>query len=80
MKLPRDQVKDNLLGFEVYYRDMVEEQIINEIAYNPIDLFCDIGGALGLILGASISTVLEFIDYCIRQKYKSRKTNPNPVT
>ncbi len=25
------------------------------------------------ILGASISTVLELIDYCIRQKYKSRK-------
>ena len=51
MNLPRDQVQDNLLAFEVYYRDMVEEQIINEIAYNPFDLFCDIGGALGLILG-----------------------------
>ncbi len=62
-------VKHNLVGFEVYYRDMAEELVNNTIAYGPFDLFCDIGGALGLMLGASIATVVESFDFFVRYRY-----------
>ena len=64
---------DHMVGFEVHYRDMAENQINNTKAYSPFGLFCNIRGALELILGASIATVLECIDFCPRQRYKHYK-------
>ncbi len=38
---------------KVYFTDMTYEETREEFAYDIISLLCDIGGTLGLLLGAS---------------------------
>ena len=38
---------------QVYFTDMTYEETKEEFAYDIISLLCDIGGTLGLLLGAS---------------------------
>ena len=38
---------------KVYFTDMTYEETKEEFAYDIISLLCDIGGTLGLLLGAS---------------------------
>jgi len=40
----------------------VYEQIEEEFAYTAIALLCDIGGTLGLMMGASVLTVCELME------------------
>ncbi|XP_067667605.1 acid-sensing ion channel 2-like [Haliotis asinina] len=56
----------NLVILEMYMSSMTYEHIEKQLEYGVLDLFCDIGGALGLLLGASLLTVLEVFDFiCI---------------
>ncbi len=57
--------EDNLVQINVYYTDMLEEIVVHQAAYNVFSLLCDLGGALGLILGASVITLMELIDLAI---------------
>ncbi|XP_046582494.1 acid-sensing ion channel 1-like [Haliotis rubra] len=52
----------NLAILEMYLSSMTYEHIEKQVGYEILDLFCDIGGALGLLLGASLLTVLEVFD------------------
>ena len=61
----------NLVILEVYLDSMAYEHMEKQLGYEILDLFCDIGGAMGLLLGASILTVLELADYiCLRAMAK----------
>ncbi|XP_046582534.1 acid-sensing ion channel 1-like [Haliotis rubra] len=56
----------NLVILEMYLSSMTYEHMEKQVGYGILDLFCDIGGALGLLLGASLLTVLEVFDFlCI---------------
>ncbi|XP_067667607.1 acid-sensing ion channel 1A-like [Haliotis asinina] len=56
----------NLVIMEMYMNSMTYDLIEKQLGYEILDLFCDIGGALGLLLGASLLTVLELFDFlCI---------------
>ncbi|XP_067664820.1 acid-sensing ion channel 1-like [Haliotis asinina] len=55
--------RKNLVILEMYMSSMTYEHIEKQLEYEILDLFCDIGGALGLLLGASLLTVLEVIDF-----------------
>ncbi|XP_059480902.1 acid-sensing ion channel 4-B-like [Neocloeon triangulifer] len=46
----------------IFYEDLVYEQITEDIAYNLIALLCDIGGTLGLLMGASVLTMCELLE------------------
>ncbi|XP_046582512.1 acid-sensing ion channel 1A-like [Haliotis rubra] len=72
----------NLVILEMYLSSMTYEHIEKQLGYEILDLFCDIGGALGLLLGASLLTVLEVFDFlCITaftavfEKNKIHKTD-----
>lgn len=41
---------------------MTFDDIEEEIGYSAIPLLCDIGGSLGLLLGASVLTFFEIIE------------------
>jgi len=43
-------------------QELVFEQIEEEFAYTVIALLCDIGGTLGLLMGASVLTVCELLE------------------
>ena len=71
MNMTLRKARENLLGVEVFYREMKVEAMENTVGYSGIQLFCDIGGAMGLILGASLATVLEFIDVLFRDRLRA---------
>ena len=41
------------LALEVYYNDMTYEETDENFSYGIVSLLCDIGGTMGLLLGAS---------------------------
>lgn len=49
----------------VFFQDLTFDEVSEEIAYGMIALLCDIGGTLGLLLGASVLTFMEFLEVVI---------------
>ena len=50
----------NLLQMHVYFETLNVEMETTTFAYSPITLLSDIGGILGLFLGMSVITIIEF--------------------
>ncbi|XP_037803586.1 acid-sensing ion channel 1-like [Penaeus monodon] len=46
----------------VFFQDLTYDEVSEDIAYGAIALLCDIGGTLGLLLGASVLTFIEFVE------------------
>ncbi|EFX78832.1 hypothetical protein DAPPUDRAFT_245732 [Daphnia pulex] len=61
---------DNCAQYKVYFTDMTYEETKEEFAYDIISLLCDIGGTIGLLLGASVLTMVQFVDALSRQIIK----------
>ena len=53
--------EQNLVGIEVYFEDLITQHVTEEPAYDVIRLLADIGGQLGLFLGVSVLSVVEFL-------------------
>ncbi|XP_040926685.1 acid-sensing ion channel 1B isoform X1 [Betta splendens] len=79
-------ISDNILVLDIYFEALNYETIEQKKAYELAGLLGDIGGQMGLFIGASILTILELFDYlyevikfklcrCVRKKHKSRSTN-----
>ncbi|CAG0896654.1 unnamed protein product [Darwinula stevensoni] len=49
---------------EVYY-NMLSERVITYTAFSVIDLISSTGGILGLIIGGSVLTVIEFVTFLL---------------
>ncbi|XP_065345770.1 acid-sensing ion channel 4-like isoform X2 [Cloeon dipterum] len=52
----------NRTRIRVFYAELAYEVIQEEYAYTMIALLCDIGGTLGLLMGASVLTVCELLE------------------
>jgi len=50
---------------QVYFSELKYTYIEAEAAYTELALLCDIGGALGLILGSTMLTFCEFTDLLV---------------
>ncbi|CAG0901539.1 unnamed protein product [Darwinula stevensoni] len=59
--------QDNHSVTRVFYRDMTYEEIVEKHSYDIISLLCDLGGTLGLLLGASEVRVFgdEGVNVCL---------------
>ncbi|XP_061582779.1 acid-sensing ion channel 1B isoform X1 [Cololabis saira] len=79
-------ISDNILVLDIYFEALNYETIEQKKAYELAGLLGDIGGQMGLFIGASILTVLELFDYlyevikyklcrCMKKKHKSRNNN-----
>lgn len=44
------------------HQDLTYDEVSEDLAYDAIALLCDIGGTLGLLLGASVLTFIEFLE------------------
>lgn len=57
----------------IYYEDRQVSRMIQESAYSGLTLAADIGGALGLILGSTLMTVVEIFDFVIVSLHRKMK-------
>ncbi|XP_056614172.1 acid-sensing ion channel 1B isoform X3 [Triplophysa dalaica] len=78
-------IADNILVLDIFFEALNYETIEQKAAYELAGLLGDIGGQMGLFIGASILTVLELFDYLYevikfkfcRCKNKKQRANNN---
>ncbi|XP_019901136.2 acid-sensing ion channel 1C isoform X2 [Esox lucius] len=56
-------IGDNLLVLDIFFEALNYEKIEQKKAYEIAGLLGDIGGQMGLFIGASVLTILEIFDY-----------------
>ena len=57
--------KENAAILEVYFPDLIEENVVHQQSFSLMTLFCNIGGVFGVILGAGLISIIEIFDFCI---------------
>ncbi|KAI1898350.1 hypothetical protein AGOR_G00071420 [Albula goreensis] len=74
-----DYIRDNFLVLDIFFEALNFEAIEQRKAYDVAGLLGDIGGQMGLFIGASILTVLEIFDYIyeVVKKRLQRLLRPN---
>ncbi|XP_051980386.1 acid-sensing ion channel 1B isoform X1 [Xyrauchen texanus] len=79
-------IADNIMVLDIFFEALNYETIEQKKAYEIAGLLGDIGGQMGLFIGASILTVLELFDYlyevikfklCRCAKKKHQRSNSN---
>uniref|UniRef100_A0A671VSW7 Acid-sensing (proton-gated) ion channel 2 n=1 Tax=Sparus aurata TaxID=8175 RepID=A0A671VSW7_SPAAU len=63
-------ITDNILVLDVFFEALNYETIEQKKAYEVAGLLGDIGGQMGLFIGASILTILELFDYAYEVSVK----------
>jgi len=72
----RQYLRDNLLELRIYYESLTFSDVKQVPSYDLYSLLGDVGGQIGLFLGASLLTLVEYLDLCamvLFTKYKYRK-------
>ncbi|XP_060079768.1 uncharacterized protein LOC132559172 [Ylistrum balloti] len=67
IKIDSEFIKNNFLQLDIFYRQMSYEEINQQEAYDIFALLCDIGGSMGLFLGASVLSIVEVWDLVLVQ-------------
>ncbi|XP_071530376.1 acid-sensing ion channel 3-like [Panulirus ornatus] len=62
--------ENNLTRIRIFYQDLSYQDVMEEWAYTLIPLVCDIGGVMGLLLGASVLTFIEVLECMLGCCYK----------
>ena len=57
--------RDNFLNLNIFYKQLAVEEIIQHPAFELLSLFSEVGGSLGLLVGASVLSICEIIDFII---------------
>ncbi|XP_064633592.1 acid-sensing ion channel 1C-like [Lineus longissimus] len=60
-----ESMAKNLAVVYIFYRDMNVEETVQQPAYSSFDMFCDVGGTFGLVLGASVLTFIDIVDFLV---------------
>ncbi|KAL6456045.1 hypothetical protein MHYP_G00358960 [Metynnis hypsauchen] len=69
-----EYIRDNFLILDIFFEALNYETIEQKKAYDIAGLLGDIGGQMGLFIGASILTILEILDYIYEVvKYKIKR-------
>ncbi|XP_027696768.1 acid-sensing ion channel 3 [Vombatus ursinus] len=59
----KQYIADNVLVLDIFFEALNYETVEQKKAYEVADLLGDIGGQMGLFVGASLLTILEILDY-----------------
>ena len=59
----------------IFYKELKYEKITQRPAFEVLSLLSEVGGFLGLLLGASVLTVCEIMDFIIIAIITKYKTN-----
>ncbi|CAD5126761.1 DgyrCDS14813 [Dimorphilus gyrociliatus] len=64
-KVNKEFFRKNFAKVDVFYQEMSYQKITQHEKFGFLSFLSEIGGFLGLVLGASVLTVIEFIDFFI---------------
>lgn len=80
--LRKETLTTDYANVEIFYSTMEHRRMTMEPAYSFMALLSDIGGALGLLLGATLLTVYEILEFGIRmlnfEFVRRAKSKPPP--
>ena len=71
--------RDNFVVVDIFYEELSYEEITQNVAFEFLSLLSEIGGFLGLLLGVSVLTVCELIDFVTLATINKFKKNQNMV-
>ncbi|XP_075436559.1 acid-sensing ion channel 1-like isoform X2 [Ascaphus truei] len=78
-----EYIADNIMVLDIFFEALNYETIEQKKAYEVAGLLGDIGGQMGLFIGASILTILEIFDYLyevfrdkVLRYFRNRKRRP----
>ncbi|XP_077987522.1 degenerin unc-8-like [Glandiceps talaboti] len=74
--LTEENMRENLLRIAIYYEELNYERVYEEPAYEMPQLWADIGGALGLWIGVSTVTVMEFLEFLVNMCLWAKRRLP----
>ena len=57
--------RENFLDLDIYHKQLSIEEVHQHPAFEFLSLLSEIGGFLGLLLGASVLTVCEVVDFVV---------------
>lgn len=72
--------RENFIKVDIFYKDLSFEKVSLQVSFELMSLFSEIGGLLGLLLGASILTLLELFDFIVLlgvHNFRERRRNGN---
>jgi hypothetical protein len=64
LRIDDNFVGDNIAVVKIYYTDIKIKHTDQSAAYSWSAFFSDLGGSLGLLLGASVLSLIEVLDMC----------------
>ncbi|CAH1775107.1 unnamed protein product [Owenia fusiformis] len=79
-KMDENFVTTNFLYMDVYFAELSYQKVEQKEAFTWQMLISEIGGFMGLLLGASVLTVFEILDFLLyngTRKYLNRRGNVN---
>ena len=60
------KLNKELVFLDIFYSQLSYLDIQTTTEYDFLTLICDIGGALGLILGGTLLTIVEFLQFFVQ--------------
>ena len=58
-------MKQNMLKFNVFFKTLSSQQVVESVKYDLTTTFYAIGGALSLFLGISLSMIFEVLEFLV---------------
>ena len=74
-----EKIKNSILSLNIYYDELKYTQIDEIIKTQLFDLISNIGGNVGLFIGASFLSLLEFLEFLIELLYTIHEHEHNRV-
>lgn len=56
---------ENFIKVDFYFNDLIYEKIIQYEKFGFLSFVSEIGGLMGLLMGASVITLIEFLEYIV---------------
>ncbi|KAK2148431.1 hypothetical protein LSH36_498g02008 [Paralvinella palmiformis] len=72
-QINREFFTKNFLHVDLFYQDMSHRKVVETKVYEYSNLLSDVGGLMGLLLGASVLTIGEILDLLIYNSCKKCK-------
>ena len=69
-------LRQNIILVKIFFTELKVKRMEQSVAYNLYSFFSDLGGSLGLLLGASILSLMEVVDFGIYALFSRFKNRP----